>query len=351
VSSMPHSEDRPGLVVGVDTHRDCHVAVAVNHLGARLGSLSVPATAAGYRQLIDWVTSQGRVLAFGVEGTGSYGAGLSRALQAAGYRVIEVNRPDRSTRRRLGKSDPIDAEAAARAVLAGTATTTPKTGTGTVEMIRMLKRVKDSATKARTQAINQLKAVLVTAPPELREALTGLPQTSLLSRCAAPPVTGPLETPTQAAERSLQLLARRAQTLGEEIQALREHLDQLTTHAAAPLRDTFAVGPDTAATLLATAGDNPTRLRSEAAFAALCGASPIPASSGRTVRHRLNRGGDRHANAALHQIAVVRLRWHPPTRAYMTRRLTEGKTKAEIMRCLKRYIAREIYRTLCPHTT
>jgi transposase len=348
---MPYLQDRPRVVVGVDTHQDLHVAVAVDQLGVRLGLISVPATAAGYRRLAAWAGALGEILAFGVEGTGSYGAGLSRVLQAAGYRVLEVNRPDRSTRRRVGKSDPIDAEAAARAVLAGTASGAPKTGTSTVEMIRMLKLAKDSATKARTQAINQIKAILVTAPPELREALTGLPTSALLDRCTALPAAAALDTPTQAAERTLGVLARRAQALTEEINALRSDIDQLTTRAAAPLRELFAVGPDTAATLLATAGDNPTRLRSEAAFAALCGASPIPASSGRTVRHRLNRGGDRHANAALHQIAVVRLRWHPPTRAYMTRRLTEGKTKTEIIRCLKRYIAREIYRTLCPPTT
>jgi transposase len=219
-----------------------------------------------------------------------------------------------------------------------------------VEMIRMLKRAKDSATKARTQAINQIKAILVTAPPPLREPLTGLSQAALLHRCAALP-TGELDNPAAAASHTLRLLARRVQALTAEIHGLRADIDQLTTHAAATLRDTFAVGPDTAATLLTTAGDNPTRLRSEAAFAALCGASPIPASSGKTTRHRLNRGGDRRANAALHQIAVVRLRWHPPTRNYMTRRLAEGKTKTEIIRCLKRYIAREIYRTLCPAIT
>jgi transposase len=272
---------------------------------------------------------------------------LARFLRRAGHRVIEVNRPDRATRRRVGKSDPIDAESAARAVLAGIATAIPKAGDGRVEMIRMLKLTKDSATKARVQAIHQIKSLVVTAPEPLHDTLAPLGRAELLHRCVdlRP---GPLTTPTAVAKHTLRLLARRCRDLAVEIRALRQAIDALIAEVAPTLLDTFAVGPNSAATLLVTAGDNPDRLHSEAAFAAVCGTSPVPASSGNTHRHRLNRGGDRQANAALHRIAVVRLRWHEPTRAYAARRRAEGKTTTEILRCLKRYLAREIYHLLCP---
>ncbi len=288
-----------------------------------------------------------------MEGTGCYGAGLARSLRSQGHQVVEVNRPDRATRRRRGKSDPIDAEAAARAVLAGTARTEPKTADGAVEMIRILKMTKNSAVKAQTQARNQLKALLVTAPEELRHALSGLPARALIERCAAfrglgddlraaPPTT------TTVAKQALRVLARRVLVLRAEIKEAERQLRHLTTAACPALTDTFGVGPDCAAALLVTAGDNPERLHSEAAFAALCGVNPIPASSGKTNRHRLNRSGDRQANAALHRIVVVRLRYHQPTQAYLARRLAQGKTKAEIIRCLKRYVAREIFSALRP---
>jgi transposase len=346
---MPHAPLGPQVTVGVDTHKDVHVGVAVDHLGVRLDEVTVATTLAGYDQLERWARDQGPIAAFGVEGTSSYGAGLSRFLRGRGHRVIEVNRPDRSTRRRLGKSDPIDAEAAARAVLSGVATITPKTTDGTVEMIRMLKLTKDSATRARTQALNQINAVLLTAPASLRQSMAGHSRGALITCCAGLRPDR-LHSTAAAAKHTLRSLARRIQHLSTEIDALRADIHQLTDHAAPTLLKTFAVGPDSAATLLCTAGDNPHRLGSEAAFAALCGTNPIPASSGKTTRHRLNRGGDRRANAALHTITVVRLRWHEPTRAYMTRRLAEGKTKTEIMRCIKRYIAREIYHILNPPT-
>lgn len=333
------------VTVGVDTHKDLHVAVALDALGRRLDELVAPATAAGYRQLHRWASDLGSVQAFGVEGTGSYGAGLARYLHRAGARVVEVNRPDRSTRHHQGKSDPIDAEAAARAVLAGTATATPKHGDDQVEVIRLLKMTRDSAVKAQTQAVNQLKAVLVTAPEELRESLARLGLVALLNRCAGLR-PGELSTPLAAAKHALRLLARRALTLREEAKQLREQLTSLATAAAPALVELTGVGPDTAAALLITAGDNPHRLRSEAAFAALCGTNPIPASSGKITRYRLNRGGDRQANAALHRAVVTRIHWHEPTQAYVARRTAEGKTKAEIMRCLKRYLARQVYRTL-----
>ena len=333
------------IIVGVDTHKDTHVAVAIDSLGRRLAQLQVPATAKGYRQLHDWASDLGPSGGFGVEGTGSYGAGLTRQLRLAGAQVIEVNRPDRALRHRLGKSDSIDAEAAARAVLAGIATATPKHGDAKVEMIRILKLTRDSAVKSQTQASNQVQAVLVTAPPELREALQPMPRTSLLHHCAALR-PGELSTPTAVAKHALRLLARRALDLRAEAKSLNTELDRLTALTSPALVEMTGIGPDSAAALLVSAGDNPQRLHSEAAFAALCGTNPIPASSGKTSRHRLNRGGDRQANAALHRAVVTRMRWHEPTKIYVERRTAEGKTKPEIMRCLKRYLARQVFRAL-----
>ena len=287
----------------------------------------------------------GQPVAWGVEGTGSYGAALARFLAANHQVVVEVNRPDRQARRRHGKSDPLDAHAAAKAVQAGDATLTPKAGTGQVEMIRCLRVARHTAIRARTQTSNALKALLVTAPTQLREQLATLPTTRLI-RQAATLEPGKLATPTAATMLALRGLAQRYQHLDAEIGLLTGKLDQLTAKTAPKLRALLGVGPDSAAALLITAGDNPSRLRCEAAFAALCGSSPVEASSGKTRRYRLNRGGDRQANAALHRIVIVRLRWHQPTRDYLTRRTTQGKTKKEIIRCLKRYVAREVFAVL-----
>jgi len=270
---------------------------------------------------------------------------LARFLSARGHTVIEASRPDRSTRRRLGKSDPIDAEAAARAVLAGVAQGSPKSGTHRVEMIRTLKVAKDSATKARTQAMNQMMAPVLTAPAELRQALDGLSASNLVRRCAGLR-PGDVVTPTAAAKFALRSIARRHQQFTAELKAIDAELSQLTAETAPALLQAFCVGPDTAAVLLVTAGDNPQRLRSESAFAALCGVSPVPASSGKTNRHRLNRGGDRRANAALHRVVIVRLRHDERTKMYMKRRVAEGMTKPEVIRCLKRYVAREVFAIL-----
>jgi len=342
MGSMTHQAQERHITVGVDTHKDVHVAVALDGLGARLGELHLPTTPAGYAALARWAAGLGPIGAFGIEGTGCYGAGLARYLDGLGHRIVEVDRPDRATRHRLGKSDPIDAEMAARSVLSGVAVGTPKAADGSTEMIRMLKVARDSAVKARTQSLNQIKALLVTAPAEMREPIRGLSTPRLLERCAAfrP---GVLDSPTTAAKQALRSLARRNLALGAEVKEHDAEIGRLVSGTAPRLLAAFGVGPDSAATLLVTAGDNPGRLHSEAAFASLCGSSPIPASSGKTTRHRLNRGGDRQANAALHRVVVVRLRWHQPTRDYMARRTAEGKTKAETMRCLKRYVAREIY--------
>ena len=325
------------VVIGVDTHQDRQgVCLAVRH---------APATTHGYRDLEQWSRSLGEIRAFGVEGTGSYGAGFSRFLTARGHAVFEVNRPDRSTRYRKGKSDPTDAEMAARAVLAGVADATPKSGEGEVEKVRMLKNAKDSAVKARTQALNQIKALVVTAPAPLRETLNGHTTAALVALCKSfrP---GRLESPTAAAKYALRSPATRHRQLGKEIQALEAELKRLTSAIAPDLMDGFGIGPGTAATLLVAAGSNPQRLSSDAAFAALRGVNPIPASSGKTNRHRLNRGGHRQANAALHRIVVVRLRHDERTQAYMRRRTTEGMSKAEVIRCLKRYVAREVFSAL-----
>ena len=333
------------VIIGVDTHRDEHVAVAIDCLGAWLGQRRLPSVSSGYEALHCWASGLGDVVAFGIEGTGSYGAGLSRYLVRRGRTVIQVNRPDRSTRRRLGKSDPVDAEMAARSVLAGVARDYPKSGLDSVEMIRMLKSAKDSAIKARTQAFNQMKALIVTAQAELRETLIGLTTGALINLCKSFRPGRP-DGPTAAAKYTLRSLARRYRQLSKEIHDLEGELERLTRTISPALVDSYGIGPDTAATLLVAAGSNPERLNSEASFASLCGVNPIPASSGKTNRHRLNRGGHRQANAALHRIVVIRLRYDPRTQSYMRRRTMEGMSKAEIIRCLKRYVARQVYSIL-----
>ena len=333
------------VTVGVDTHKDVHVAAAMDHLGRRLGESSIPTTPSGYRDLLAWAKSHGKVEAWGIEGTGSYGAGLSRFLHDADQTVIEINRPDRKARRLKGKSDPVDAEAAARAVLSGEASTVPKAGDDRVEMIRALRTARSSAIKARTQAINAIKALVVSAPAGLREQLRALSAGELVRTCVRLR-PGNVVDPLAATKLALRSLAGRYETLVAEIKVLDPQLERLATEAAPGLVALFGVGPDVAGTLLVTAGDNPERLRSEAAFAHLCGVSPIQASSGKTIRHRLNRGGDRQANAALYRIVIVRLRFDAKTQQYAARRVAEGKSKPEIIRCLKRYVAREVFAVL-----
>jgi transposase len=341
------------VILGVDTHKDLHVAAVITAVGAVAASRSFPTTMAGYQQLLAWACTFGTLRRAGVECTGSYGAALTRHLQAAGITVIEVNQPDKATHRRRGKTDTIDAQAAARAVLSGRATATAKTGDGPVEMLRMFKLAKSSAIKSRTQAINQLKAVLVAADPTLREALSGLSTPILIRQCAQLPTGAPSDA-TSAATWTLRLLACRIVELTGEIDDLNQQLARAVNRHTSKLLARPGVGPDCAAALLITAGDNPERLGSEASYAALCGASPVEVSSGKTVRLRLNRGGDRQANAALYHIALSRLRWDPKTRAYLARRIAQGKTRREALRCLKRYIAREIYQIITqprPHST
>jgi len=338
------------VILGVDTHKDTQVAAVITAVGVLVDSQPFPATMAGYRQLLSWARGFGLLRRAGVEGTGCYGATLTRFLRANHVQVVEVNRPDRAARRRRGKSDAVDAEAAARAVLAGQAVVTPKDADGPTEALRMLKLARDSAVKARTQAINQLKAVLVTADPRLRESLAGLGTAALIRCCLELPATttSPLTDPAAAALYTLRLLAGRITALTAEARDLHRRMQAaIATHTPALLQQP-GVGPDTAATLLIAAGDNPHRLATDASFAALCGASPVQASSGKTTRHRLNRGGNRHANAALYRITLTRLRCDQRTRTYLHRRTTEGKTRRETIRCLKRYVAREIQPLLQP---
>ena len=273
----------------------------------------------------------------GVEGSGVYGAGLARFLQSAGVELVEVDRPDRKARRWQGKSDPVDAEAAARAAQAGRASGVPKTRGGKVDALRALRVARRSAVAARADAQRQIKALIVTAPDALRMTLRGLGDRKLIAQCATRrPDRAAAGDPTVATMLALRVLARRHQQLSVEIDELDALIGPLVTAINPTLIGLSGVGTDVAGQLLVTAGDNPQRLRSEAAFAMLCGAAPLPASSGRTHRHRLNRGGDRQANAALYRIVLCRLRWDPRTRAYAQRRTTEGMSKPEIIRCLKR---------------
>jgi transposase len=346
---MPkRARNRTRVVIGgVDTHGRTHHAAVIDQQGRLLGDREFAATSGGYRQLLSWLGEHGQLDAVGVEGTGSYGAGLTRLLLDRGVNVFEVDRPDRRTRRQRGKSDPIDAEAAARAVLAGTATAPAKRRDGIVEAIRALRAVRSGAIKARTAAINQLKGLLVTAPASLREALDALPTTALVATCAQlRPDETALAEPVQGVKAALRAVAQRVQQLDQEISRADQRLATLVGRAAPRLLKLHAIGVDHAGQLLTTAGDNPERLRGEAAFAHLCGTAPIPASSGTTHRHRLHRGGDRDANRALHLAVVVRMRWCPRTRGYAERRTKQGKSKPEIMRCVRRYLAREVYHAL-----
>jgi transposase len=333
---------------GVDTHGQTHHAAVIDQVGRQLGDREFPTTPAGYRALLSWLQEHGPLERVGMEGTGAYGAGLARHLHDEQVDVVEVDRPDRKARRAHGKSDPLDAYAAARAALSGTATGTPKTRNGAVESIRALRVARSSAVKARTQATNQLKALLLSGPAELREQLRQLSTTTLIATCARLCPTSELTDPEQATKTALRRLARRHQQLSEEIAEADGELRALVAQAAPRLLALPGVGVEVAGQLLTSAGDNPDRLRSESAFAQLCGVAPVPASSGKVRRHRLNRGGDREANKALYIVVLGRLRTCQRTRTYVERRTKEGLSKPEIIRCLKRYVAREIYLALRP---
>jgi transposase len=272
---------------------------------------------------------------------------LFRFLAAHGHTVLEVNRPNRQLRHQKGKDDALDAESAARAVLAGQATALPKAANSTVEMIRHLKIARDTAVKGRSQAMQTIKAIIIAAPAALREKIDSLTGKMTLLRHLAALRPGPLTSTTASAKTSLRVIARRWLVLDAEIKGHDAHLEHLTRQLAPELLQAHGMAAGTAAEMLLLVGDNPERIRSEAALAKLCGACPIPASSGQTHRHRLNRGGNRQANAALYRVVIVRMRGHQPTLDYVRRRTVEGKSKSEIIRCLKRFVAREIFGYLC----
>jgi transposase len=338
-------EDTRAVSGGVDTHAGMHVAAALDPIGGLLGVQEFPA-AAGYASLLSWLRSFGTLAVAGVEGTGSYGAGLARYLAAAGVRVAEADRPDRQDRHRQGKPDPLDAVSAARAAQSGRAPGAPRGRDGAVEAIRALMVAKRSARHERAQAVSQARALIVTGPGELR-ARFGRRSPAQLIKAIAALRPRPGEVPGYATRVALREPGRRAQFLDARLERLDELITPLVTARAPGLLALHGVGPDTAAMLLAAAGDHPGRLRSESSWAHLCGVAPVPASSGKTAgRYRLNRGGDRQASSALWRIVIVRLGPDPATRAYADRRSKEGLSKKEIIRCLKRYVAREVYRQL-----
>jgi transposase len=335
------------IVGGVDTHADTHVAAVIDANGGVLGIESFPADHAGFEALVGWFRSYGEIQMVGVEGTGSWGVGLARFLHNHGVTVIEVDRPNRQNRRKVGKSDPTDALSAARAALSGSASVTPKTRNGPVEQIRVLLVARRSARSQRIETLNQLRHLVFTGPETIRVRFKDRYKTGLISDVAKlRPRKGsdPVLYTTQVTMRGL---ARRIQSLNAEIKSLDGMLTKLVNDTAPSLVGLYGIGTDTAATLLVTAGDNPGRLHSERSWAHLCGVCPIPTGSGKTSgRHRLNRGGDRQANAALYRIVLTRMSRDERTRTYVARRRAEGKNTAEIMRCLKRYVARETFKHL-----
>ncbi len=328
---------------GVDTHADVHVAAAVDANGGVLGVESFATTPAGFAQLHGWLTGFGAVARVGVEGTGAYGAGLARFLRARDLEVIEVDRPNRQLRRRAGKSDTIDAIEAARAALSGRASGIAKTADGAVEAIRVLMVARRSARDVRIKYLNQIRHLGFTAPDELRERLRDVPAEQLARTAASlrpAPATG---TVMHATKLTIRTLGRRVLDLEADAQQIDRLIHELVQRTAPSLLDVHGVGTHTAALLLVAAGDNPHRLKSEAAFAHLCGVAPLPASSGKIIRHRLNPGGNRQANHALWRIVFTRMSSDERTRKYVARRTSEGLTTREVMRVLKRYVAREIY--------
>lgn len=332
------------VIGGVDTHKDVHAVAALDGVGRVLGTESFPTTQAGQAALIAWLGSHGRLGRVGVEGTGSWGKNLARALTGVGVEVIEVQRPSREHVRRHGKSDPTDAIAAARSVLAEDAAGQPKSADGPAEAVRLLRSVRASAMKARVACGNQIHAVVATAPDAVRAELRDLKPAKIAGVASRFRITGPLTTPEVAARWSLRRLARRYLALCEEIAEVAAELDALVAAAAPPeLLAQPGVGTEVASAIITAVGDNPGRLATDATFAALAGTSPVDASSGRQRRHRLNRGGNRELNNAIWRIVMVRLRWDKATKDYMARRTAEGKTKKEVIRCLKRYVARQIW--------
>lgn len=340
------TDDREKIIIGVDTHKDFHQVAAITLLGEALGDEKFPATTAGYVRLLTWIFGLGEVVRAGVEGTGSYGLALTRRLTSAGVTVIDVIAPDRQERRLRGKTDQADAYAAARAVLSRRAITTPKNHDGQVEAVRVLSTTRRLIVKQRTQAMNQLKSFLVTAPEQLREKLTSPSGQKLAGACARLRHSARDDVLVDAAKTSLRMLGNRIMDLAAQDKDLARQIRALVKSYAPELLDVYGAGPDVAANLLVAAGQNSDRLTGEGALAHLTGVAPLPASSGKTVRYRLSRGGNRQANAAVYRIAFVRMGRDKRTKDYIARTIERGKTKKEAIRLLKRYIVREIYQVL-----
>lgn len=331
------------VVGGADTHSDTIHVAALDEVGRELGDREFPTTPHGYADALAYLMSFGVLMILGIEGTSSYGAGFTRATRQAGVQVREVIRPERTVRRMQGKSDPIDAYQAARAVLSGRADASPKGEH--IEALRALNNARNSAVKASTAAMNQIHHMLITAPVPVREKYRPLKGKTLVKALAACR-PGTQDTTTRVVLTALKALAKRHQFLAEQANELEDQIGDLARIANPHLTSIRGVGPSTAAQLLITAGGNPERLRSEASFAALCGTAPVPASSGKTTRHRLSRGGDRAANCALHTIALSRMTFDPRTRAYVQAQRDKGRSNPEIFRMLKRAIAREVFKSL-----
>jgi transposase len=343
--AMTRLADTVDGVIGVDTHRDTLAAAATDQVGGTLAQATAAADLAGYKQLLEFGQAQvpGR-RCWAVEGAGSYGAGLAAFLQARGERVVEVGRPKRPPRRSGAKSDALDAVRAAREALAHDHLLAPRRR-GDREALRVLLATRHGACAAKVSAINQLKALIVGAPEELRAELRGLVTKRQVIRCALL-----RDRPARSLEhrmtiRALKSTAQRIQALAGEAAELRAELERLVAAVAPWLLELPGVGPISAAQVLVS-WSHAGRLRSEAAFAAVAGVNPIPASSGQVTRHRLNRSGDRQLNRALHTIVLARLRDDPQTRAYAARRRAEGKSARDVRRCLKRAIARQLFKLL-----
>ena len=343
------SQPRQPIFAGVDTHKEIHVAALIDPAGTVLGTRSFSTTRAGYRALLAWVRGHGDLIRIGIEGTGSYGAGLTRHLAKHDVVILEVDRPDRSDRRRKGKDDDLDAINAARAALHERRTTIPKSRDGAVEALRILRVARAQAVRERRNALQLLRMSIVAAPDEVRDQVRDLTRMQLIGHLAAwrPDISNTTD-PVVAYRVALKSFGRRYLEVTDEIADLDDLINPIVEALAPQLLERVGIGIEVAGQLLVTAGDNPDRMRSEAAFAMLCGVSPLPASSGMTQRHRLNRGGDRQANRALHLTVISRLRLDPRTKAYVAKKTAEGHSKMEIIRCLKRYLAREVYFLLNP---
>jgi transposase len=347
------AEQTIDVVGGVDTHKDLHTAAVITMDGVVLGTEAFSTTRAGYRAILHWMRSHGEVLRVGVEQTGSFGAGLSRHLALAGVPVLEVTGPEPAGRRSKGKDDELDAVAAAGAALTGQRVQVAKDRSGAVEALRVLRTTRSSAVKCRRAALQQLRNTVLAAPDEVREPLRYLTRMQLIRTCAGcRPDMMAWRDAAVASRIALKALARRILSLGDEIATLDAMIKPLVGELGPGLIDLEGIGVENAGAFIVAAGDNPERLKSEASFAMMCGASPIPASSGKTQRHRLNRGGNRQLNSALHMVVVCRMRIDQRTKSYVARRTREGLSIREIMRCLKRYVAREVYNNLAakpPH--